>query len=201
MELNKEIENNILSILVKKINLNKKQTESEVLIQKGSIVALERMILLLENEILIRYINKEKNSKSFKDEETSLKKYNLDEVGDKVAPETYSVLLSTKLMLEKERSVLIDKIALENLFLKLDDNLENTLVELDLLDFLESKSSVSKDVEIRMGTGLCALKRPGRVKFPCNDNIVEGEKYCKEHLKMFTPEKYFEKFDIPEKES
>ena len=52
-----------------------------------------------------------------------------------------------------------------------------------------------KDVEIRLKTNKCALKRPGKVKFPCDGEIIKGEKYCKEHLKQFKPDKYYEIFE------
>jgi hypothetical protein len=76
---------------------------------------------------------------------------------------------------------------------KLDSDLENNLRSLDLLDRLSNKE-VPKDIEIRISSGKCALKRPGKVKFPCENEILEGEQYCKEHLKEFKPERYIELF-------
>jgi hypothetical protein len=191
--------NKLFSLLVKKFDLHKKQSTTDIFIKKGEISALGKIATILENQIKGKYLEKQRKLKSYKDDETSMKKFDLHSFGSKNAKEVYTVLQLTNANIAKEKSLMNQTVALEKLFEILDGNVEQSLRELDMYKVIEeNKSNLPKDVEIRMGTGKCALKRPGRVKFPCDNELVPGEKYCKEHLKQFNPERYYELFEETE---
>jgi len=193
--------NKLFSLLVKKFDLHKKQSSADVFIKKGEISALNKIITILETQIKGKFLDKQRKLKSYKDDETAMKKFNINVFGPKNAPEIYSVYQLTKSNIAKEEASMNETVALEKLFELLDNNLTESLKELDLFKVMEEgKTNVAKDVELRMNTGKCALKRPGRVKFPCNNELVQGEKYCKEHLKQFNPERYYDLFEESKEE-
>jgi hypothetical protein len=83
----------------------------------------------------------------------------------------------------------------EYVFNKLNEDIENNLTSLDILEKIKFKKEYSKDIQVRIDNGKCALKRPGgKKKFMCDDEVVKGTKYCKEHLKKYEPIKYTEIF-------
>jgi len=187
---------NLFKLMIKKFDLFKKQSTTDSLIKKGEINAINKMTNIIETQIKALYLAKEEKKKSFKDSETSLKKFNINEFGPKYAKELYSALSFSKSTLTKNKAELNHFMAVEKLFELLDNNLESSLSDLDLLSAMEkSREKPSKDIEVRMETGKCALKRPGRIKFPCEKDLVPGEKYCKEHLKQFHPDRYFDIFE------
>ena len=191
--------NKLFSLLVKKFDLHKKQSTTDIFIKKGEISALGKIATILENQIKGKFLEQQRKLKSYKDDETSMKKFDIHSFGPKNTNEIYSVLQITNANISKEKTLMNQTIALEKLFEILDGNIEQSLRELDMYKIIEdNKSNVPKDVEIRMGTGKCALKRPGRTKFPCDNELVPGEKYCEEHLKQFNPEKYYELFEDKE---
>ena len=188
--------NKLFSLLVKKFDLHKKQSTTDIFIKKGEISALNTIIKTLEAQIKSKYINKQRKLKSFKNDENSMKKFDIHSFGPKHSKEIYAVLQLIKGKLSKEQGLMNETVALEKLFDVLDSNLEKSLRELDMFKFIdERKNNNSKDIEVRMTTGKCALKRPGRVKFPCDNDLVPGEKYCKEHLKLFNPERYYDLYE------
>lgn len=192
----KEDYNKLFSLMVKKFDLHKKQSTTDIFISKGEISALNKIYIILENQIKGAFLEKQRKLKSYKDDKTSLKKFDLHTFGSKHSPGIYSVLQITKSKISKENTLMNQTIALEKLFEILDSDVEQSLREMDLYKVMEdNRSNLPKDVEMRISTGKCALKRPGRIKFPCDNELVPGEKYCKEHLKQFNPERYFDLFE------
>lgn len=191
----------LFNLMVKKFDLHKKQSTTDVFIKKGEISAIQKIINLTESQIKSKFLEKQRKLKSYKDDETSMKKFNIDTFGTKECKDIFGVYQYTKATLSRERAELSELEAIERVFDRLDLNLDESIRDIDLINTIkENKNNVSKDVEVRMQSGKCALKRPGRVKFPCNEPLVEGEKYCKEHLKQFNPERYYEIFETEEVE-
>lgn len=187
---------NLFTLLVKKFNLHKKQSSTDVFIKKGEITALGKILSILEALIKSKYIEKQRLTKTYKDDETSLKKYKIDEFGSKFTPDIYSVYQYIKTTLIQEKGELTEINAVERVFDKLDLNLENSLRDLDLLNVItESRNNPNSTIGSRTSEGICSMTRPGRNKFPCNEVIVPGTVYCKEHLKQFKPDVYFDIFD------
>lgn len=183
----------MFELMVKKFDLHKKQSTTDTLIKKGEIQSINKLIALFETQIKAKYIESQRKLKSFKSDEISMSKFSMDIHGVKY-PDLYNTYQYLKVSKTKEINLYSELTAKEKLFEILDKNLEDSLRDLDLLETM-SKKELAQDVQIRIDTGKCALKRPGRIKFPCDSELVQGEKYCKEHLKQFHPERYFELFD------
>jgi hypothetical protein len=181
----------LMELMVRSFNLYKKQSTAEALIKKGELISYERTKSILENQIKIQFLEKERSKKNYKDDETSMKKFNIDDFKESSIYISLQYINSSIFRIKNE---LLKAEAIENVIDKLDNDLENNLRSLDLLDKLSNKET-SKDIEIRLSSRKCALKRPGKVKFPCDNELVTGEQYCKEHLKQFKPERYIELFE------
>ena len=186
--------NKMFELMVKKFDLHKKQSTTDVFIKKGEINSINKLITLFEMQIKAKFLEAQRKLKSYKSDEVSMAKFSMDIHGPKY-PDLFNTYLYLKVSKTKEINVYSELTAKEKLFEILDKNLEESLRELDLLEIMSNKK-IAQDVQIRLNTGKCAMKRPGRVKFPCDEELVEGEKYCKEHLKQFHPERYFEIFDV-----
>jgi len=87
--------------------------------------------------------------------------------------------------LNKLNDELIELKAIEKVFLKLDQDIENSLNSMDILNELKENREHSKDVLARLNENKCCMKKPGILKFPCNNEIVKGSKYCLEHLQKY----------------
>lgn len=149
--------NQSLQVQVKLFHLNKTQTESDVKIQEGKIVAFSQIINLYENVIT---------------EETT---------------ENTEFLELTKLSLESAKDELLKLQALALLHKNLYDNLEQSLVDLDIQQFTRDiVMGTEKETEDRRLTGKCCLKRLGKVKFPCDNKVKPNERYCEQHKKDFS---------------
>lgn len=180
----------VLELMIKSFNLYKKQSTAESLIKKGELISYERTKNILENQLKIKFLEKERTKKSYKDDETSMKKF---DVNDFKGSELFNTLQYINVTITKLKNELLKAEAIEAVIERLDSDLENNLRSLDLLDRLSNKE-IPKDIEARLSTGKCALKRPGRNKFPCDNPVLEGEQYCKDHLREFKPERYIELF-------
>jgi len=73
--------------------------------------------------------------------------------------------------------------AKEEIFQKIDDIFENTLISEDLIDRIDAQPVHPIRAE-RIKKKLCCFKRPGN-KYPCNNTIfnVNLSNLCEEHLK------------------
>jgi len=81
--------------------------------------------------------------------------------------------------------------AKENILDIMNEDLQNILMTMDIDGFLP-RAKYPVDVQDRLNAGLCALKRPGQGKagFICDNAVIPGSKYCKEHLKKYDPITY-----------
>lgn len=185
--------NKLFSLMVKKFDLHKKQTSTDVFIKRGEIAALNKIKLVIESQIKTDYLEIKRKLEDYIDDETSMIDFDINskEITEKELYNTYQYIINS---INKEKIKLTELSSLEKVFDILDKNLEDSLKDLDLLGKIEkNKTNIPKDIEARIKTNKCSFKRPGRVKFPCNEELVPGEKYCKEHLKQFNPEIYFDK--------
>jgi hypothetical protein len=193
-------ENNFDKLLKKQIlafELHKNQSYVDRLLKEGEIKGLLKLQSFYKSIIEAKYMQKQEKLKSFKSYEVSLKKYNIDTDGPKVAKELYKVYK----YLENSISALRDELSIlkatENIFSILDRDIEDSLTNLDILNNLkENKGKFSPDVQARVDAGLCGLKRPGgKKKFICDGKIIQGTKYCKEHLIKYDPVTYTDIFE------
>jgi len=197
---NKEITKEDYEHLIKKqilsFNLHKNQSYVDRLMKEGEIKGLSKLKNYYKNVIEAKYLQKQEKLKSFKDKETSMKKFDIAKEGPKIAKEIYSVYRQCDVSLSRLKEELCVLKALEKLFIQLDRDVEDALTSIDILDRLkENKGKYSPDVQARVDAGKCALKRPGgKKKFPCDNSIVPGTKYCKEHLKKYEPIMYADIF-------
>lgn len=187
----------VLKYLIKSYDLYKKQSKADSLMQEGKVSALEDMRQLVLGGIKSRYLEKERKRKAFKDDETAMGKFSIEKIGPSYK-ELYTIYTLLDGQINKERDELVILKATERLMERMDSELENSLVELSMLEEVRSRATTvyPLDVKVRLDANLCGLKRPGgRKVFPCDEPPVEGTKYCKEHLKMHEPVLYSELFD------
>jgi hypothetical protein len=146
-------------------DLHKKQTYVDRIMKEGEIIGLKRMIKLYQN------LMENNPSDEFK---------------------VYHDILKNSLHTATDELYILK--ASENIFSTLDKDVQDSLTSLDILERVKiQKDEFSPDVQARIKTGKCALKRPGgKKKFSCDDNIIAGTKYCKTHLKKYEPIKYCE---------
>jgi len=189
--------NNLLKKQILAFELHKNQSYVDRLMKEGEIKGLLKLKTFYQSVIKAKYMLKQEKLKSFKSYEVSLKKYNIDVDGPKVAKELYDVysqLENTLVTLGNDLNILR---ATEMIFSSLDADIEKSLTSLDLLEELrQNKDKYSPDVQVRVDAGLCGLKRPGgKKKFVCDAEVVPGTKYCKKHLLKYNPVKYSDIFD------
>lgn len=145
--------NQSLQTQVKLFHLNKTQTESNLKIQEGKIIALKDIIFLYET------LEEDKNE---------------------------DFLFLTKRNLEVANEELVKLQALAMLHKNLAENLEQSLIDLDIQQFTKDiLFSVETEIAERHKAGKCCFKRPGKIKFPCDNKATNDNKYCSEHAKDF----------------
>jgi len=107
--------------------------------------------------------------------------------------EIYTIL-NTRIRKAQEELVILK--AQEEILNKMNSDLENNLISLDINSLLEkTKTKYSPDVQKRINKGLCGLKRPGKGGFVCENEVIQGSKYCKEHLKKYDKIRYTDLID------
>jgi len=179
-------------------DLRKKQTYLDRVMKEGEIKGYTSLIQLYKSVLEAKYLVQEEKKKSFKSVEASMKKFDLAKFGKKSEKELYNIystLVSKEAQAKNELCILKGT---EQVFNVLNKDLYYSLTSMDILERLKTKE-YPKDVELRINSGKCALKRPGgKQKFSCDNEIVEGTKYCKEHLMKYEPVLYTDIF--PEEE-
>jgi len=187
----KENYENLIKKQILSFDLHKNQSYVDRLMKEGEIKGLLKLQKFYRNTIEAKYLIKQEKLKSFKSIEASMKKFDIEKDGPKVAKEIYFAYKQLLVVIHRLRDELCILKATEKIFADLDRDVENTLTSLDILSELKEVREVKKyspDVQIRVDNNLCALKRPGgKKKFVCNNEIVPGTKYCKEHLKKYEP--------------
>ena len=89
-------------------------------------------------------------------------------------------ILESKIKIAQEGLIILK--AQENILNLMNKDLEDTLGTMDIGNLIkENKAKYPVDIEERIKTGKCALKRPGKGGFVCDNEIVKGSKYCAEH--------------------
>jgi len=89
-------------------------------------------------------------------------------------------ILESKIKIAQEGLIILK--AQENILNLMNKDLEDTLGTMDIGNLIkENKAKYPVDIEERIKTGKCALKRPGKGGFVCDNEIVNGSKYCAEH--------------------
>jgi len=198
MKSQKENLDKVFEKLVLGYELQKNQSYVDRIMAEGELSVLVKLKKYYEILMESKFLAKERKSKNFKDDETSLKKWDVNKQGKKITPETYSLYKDLENEIIKAKEKICIKKSLEELFNKMNKNLEETLFSTDLLnDLIEAKKNKKYpvDVQLRIDSGKCALKRPGSAKkFSCDNEVVEGTKYCKEHLKKYDPITYTDIF-------
>ena len=177
-------------------DLHKNQSYVNRLLKEGEIKGYIKLQAFYKTVLEARYIQKEETKKSFKDIETSMKKFKIDIDGPKISSDIYRFYQMLTNNLKTSRDDLAVLKATESIFLDLSIDVENSLTSLDILEKIASnKGRYSNDVQARIDSGFCGLKRPGGTKkFNCDGEVVEGTKYCKEHLKQHDPIAYTDIF-------
>ncbi len=93
-------------------------------------------------------------------------------------------ILKGKIVVAQEELLILK--AQERIFNIMSKDLEDNLSTLDIDNLIkENKSKYPEDVTSRIKLGKCALKRPGKGGFTCDDDIITGSKYCKAHLEKY----------------
>lgn len=199
-QVTEEDYNKIIKYMIKSYDLFKKQSKGDSLIQEGKVSALEDMKRVIIYGIKSRFLDKERKKKTFKSDEKAMEKFSIDKIGPQFK-ELYTIYTFLTGSITKEREELVVLQATERLMERMDSELENSLVELSMLEEARNRADniYPIDVKVRIDNNLCGLKRPGGKKpFPCDSQPVEGTKYCKEHLKKYEPLKYAEMFENSE---
>jgi len=108
------------------------------------------------------------------------------------ADEYLVALLETKILKAREELSILK--AKEEILNEMNKNLEEILSTMDIQEILSNKNKFPEDVKSRIETGKCALKRPGKGGFVCDNEVITGTKYCKEHLKKYEKLTYADLF-------
>jgi len=177
-------------ILLKKqvlsFNKNKKQSYVNRLLKEGEIIGLNSILLKFKEIIEVKYIIENKLSELPKD-------FIFNKSKNKDLIIAYNLI---KEKLNKAETELIQLKAIEDVINEINKDLENNLSSMDIKDKLSLyKNKFSNDVQARINSGLCGLKRPGgNKKFSCENPVISETKYCKKHLLKYNPILYSELF-------
>jgi len=148
---------------------------------------MKKMILsyeLMKNQAYVDRLLKEGELKGYK----KIKQLYLQgEVED-----TIMVILSTKISLSSEELQMLK--AKEDILNEMNSNLEELLSTMDITNLMK-KAKYPKDVQARISQNLCALKRPGKGGFNCDEELIKGSKYCRSHLEKFDKVRFTDLID------
>lgn len=145
---------------------------------------LKRMILSYELHKNQAYVDRLLKEGEISGYQKILKIYNTALNNGKIIEADLIVLLQSRISIAKEELIILK--AQENIFNLMNENLEDNLGTLDIANLIkENISKYPADVTARIKMRLCALKRPGKGGFTCNKDIINGSKYCDEHLKKY----------------
>jgi hypothetical protein len=147
---------------------------------------LKKMVLsyeLFKNQTYVERLMKEGEVQGYK---KIISIYNAAiEQGNEIDKSLF-IILQTKIQVAQEELQVLK--AQENILNKMNQDLENNLSTMDISLIIEENiknNKYPKDVQARIKAGFCALKRPGKGGFTCKQPIVNGTKYCKEHLEKY----------------
>jgi len=177
-------------------DLHKNQSYVERLMKEGEIKGYTDLLHLYKSVMEAKYLQAKEKLKSFKGIENAMKKFNIDTDGPKYSKDIHKFYRLLNSKIKTARNELNIMKATENIFNLLSNDVENSLTSLDILNTVkENKRKYSPDVQLRVDSGKCALKRPGgKKKFSCDCKVILGAKYCKEHLKQYSPLDYTDIF-------
>ena len=173
-------------------DMRKKQSYVDRLMKEGELQGYTKLKEFYKKVLEAKYLVKEEKKKSFKDVETSMNNFDIYLFGSKNEADLYEIYATLNTKISSTSQDVVQLKARELVFADLDKDLMNSLNSLDILEELKTKK-IPKDVSARIKNGLCALKRPGgKQKFICDNEVLEGSKYCEEHLIKYDPILYTE---------
>jgi hypothetical protein len=175
MELNKE--------LARKIQQNKDISTIDRLKLEGQILAHKNTIKVLNNSIKLEYYEEHKTLENYTEKQAK-----------ETNPNTYDVIRYLENELTKlEEQVAVHK-AIEKISEKMDSDLIDILHKHDVTELLQEAYNDGDEMVKRFKNKDCCYRRFGKDKFPCDNKVVKGQKYCKTHLKQFDIVAYTEIF-------